>query len=132
MPPGDLGGGDSIASPAWARFNDLEAYMRLKRFVLAATVLVALPVVALPIMATPVLAVEQCAVRKITATGQAARFAFFARSSAKTAWTAKITRDTKLGPVYSQWSRAQDQRTVCRKIDTRWTCIAAGLPCRNR
>ncbi len=74
---------------------------------------------------------RMCGARKITATGAPSNFSFFARSRAKTAWIAKISRDPRLGPPYAQWLKSQDRRIVCRKLDTQSICIAAALPCRT-
>lgn len=81
--------------------------------------------------AQPVLAANICAPRKITATGASSNLAFFARSRARTAWTAKVSRETRLGPNYAQWLRSRERRVVCRKLDTQTICIAAALPCRR-
>lgn len=77
------------------------------------------------------LAAPQCAPRKISATGGNAGMAFFAKSKARTAWIRKVSGEPRLGPTYAQWLRAADRRTVCRKVDNRFVCLAVALPCRS-
>jgi len=72
-----------------------------------------------------------CAPRKISATGGNAGMAFFAKSKARAAWIRKVSGEPRLGPTYAQWLRAADRRTVCRKIDNRFVCLAVALPCRS-
>ena len=74
---------------------------------------------------------QVCAPRKVTATGATASFAFLARSSARSAWTTKVAREARLGPVYSQWLRSQERRFACRKVEKRHLCLAIALPCRS-
>lgn len=57
--------------------------------------------------------------------------AFFAKSKARTAWTRKVSADSRLGPTYAQWLRAAERRTVCRKVGNRFVCLAVALPCRS-
>lgn len=79
----------------------------------------------------PATAAQICSARKVTATGAPSSLAFFARSRARTAWIAKVTKEPRLGPTNAQWLRARERRVVCRKVDTQTLCIAAALPCRN-
>ena len=83
------------------------------------------------VVAEPAAAAQICAARKITATGASSNLSFFARSRARTAWVGKVSKESRLGPTYSQWLRARERRVVCRKLDTQIICIAAALPCRN-
>ena len=79
----------------------------------------------------PAAGAQVCAARKIAATGAPSSLLFFARSRARAAWIAKVTREPRLGPIYAQWLRARERRVVCRKLDTLKICIAAALPCRK-
>lgn len=76
-------------------------------------------------------AASQCAPRKVSATGGNAGMAFFAKSKARAAWIRKVSGEPRLGPTYAQWLRAADRRTVCRKVDNRFVCLAVALPCRS-
>ncbi len=76
-------------------------------------------------------AAPQCAPRKISATGGNSGMSYFAKAKARAAWIKKVSDDARLGPTYAQWLRAADRRTVCRKVDNRFVCLAVALPCRS-
>jgi hypothetical protein len=76
-------------------------------------------------------AASVCGNRKVTATGNSSGMTFFARASSKAAWIRKVSRESRLGPLYAQWLRAKERRTVCRKLDGRYICLAVALPCRS-
>lgn len=74
-------------------------------------------------------AAGQCAPRKVSATGGNSGMSYFAKTKARAAWIKKVSADSRLGPSYAQWLRAADRRTLCRKVDNRFVCMAVALPC---
>lgn len=80
---------------------------------------------------TPASAATVCAPRKVSATGANSAMSFFAKSRARAAWIRKVSSDPRLGANYAQWLRAGDRRIFCRKIDNRFICLAAAIPCRS-
>lgn len=104
-------------------------HMRRVMGVWAAAALIAGGIIAFS--AVPVDAAPQCAPRKISATGGNSGMSYFAKTKARSAWIKKVSDDARLGPTYAQWLRAADRRTICRKVDNRFVCMAVALPCRS-
>lgn len=81
------------------------------------------------LLAGPAEAAGECAPRKVSATGGNSGMSYFAKTKAKAAWIKKVSADPRLGPNFAQWLRAADRRTLCRKVDNRFVCMAVALPC---
>jgi hypothetical protein len=81
-------------------------------------------------MASPAMAAS-CSDRIVQARGEPSRFEALAKTKARGNWRAQVRAMPNLGPLYADWSIAQDADYRCAEDPAGYTCTAVARPCRN-
>ena len=95
-----------------------------------------LPCAAVALLTALIAAVSQasavtCSDRTVQARGEPSRFETWAKTKARGNWRAQVRAMPNLGPLYANWSLAQDADYSCSQTGAGYRCTASARPCRN-
>jgi hypothetical protein len=72
-----------------------------------------------------------CSDRTVQARGEPSRFEALAKAKARGNWRAQVRAMPSLGPLYANWSIAQEADYKCSEDKSGYACAAVARPCRE-